>query len=155
MAVGDRRQPLETGIAMQLERPLTELSCGAAGQGVVQRIDFSQQADVGIGVAPGKRRSGTGASITDAPGSEKLRDAARDLGARLACCFRQIPPQHAPIRAGGVGIAEALEGVGHPGVGGGTRCGDLAQCVSKGEGYRLGARHEGAHLFQGLHGLRL
>ena len=60
VSVGDGGEALEAAVAEQLQGPDAELAGGRTGEGAVEGIDFSEQPDVGLGVAAWEGGAGGG-----------------------------------------------------------------------------------------------
>ncbi len=92
VAVGNTCQPLEAGIPVYLERPLTQLAGGGAGECAMHGVHARQQTDVLYRIAPHKWHGRRAASILDAhtPFCCELLDAARHLRTGQACYRAQV-----------------------------------------------------------------
>ena len=95
MAVRERRQTLEPRVAEHLVLALHHAPGDRATQTARGLVHLSQQADVRLRVAPGKRTLRTTAPILDAAGSPVLRDQPPDLSPAEARHLDQEPPQQA------------------------------------------------------------
>ena len=80
VSVGDGGEALEAAVAEQLQGPDAELAGGRTGEGAVEGIDFSEQPDVGLGVAAWEGVPGA-AAVGDGSCGPVLVQQAGDLRA--------------------------------------------------------------------------
>ena len=80
VSVGDGGEALEAAVAEQLQGPDAELAGGRTGEGAVEGIDFSEQPDVGLGVAAWEGVPGA-AAVGDGSCGPMLVQQAGDLRA--------------------------------------------------------------------------
>ena len=80
VSVGDGGEALEAAVAEQLQGLDAELAGGRTGEGAVEGIDFSEQPDVGLGVAAWEGVPGA-AAVGDGSCGPVLVQQAGDLRA--------------------------------------------------------------------------
>ena len=80
----DRRQPLVTDIAKDVQRVCHEVPCGRARQGVVQAVGLCQQGDVDLGEAAHEPHLRRPVGFRQFPRTQTFRHQSRQLLPRVA-----------------------------------------------------------------------
>ncbi len=118
MAMGDRGQAFEAGIAEDLAGPFTDLAGGRSREGTVEGIDLGQEADIGIGIAARKGLGGCTPSIPDRAGVEELADQAGDLGPGEAGDLLQVASYQTLVGPAQACVPETTQLTGDPAIDG-------------------------------------